>query len=72
MAWVFSLSAECGTEQSQAEQFAEHFRDIIWTIDNGIEAQCQADIAILIDFLRKMILMDLRKIKFGTVIEQFK
>ena len=29
-------------------------------------------IAILIDFLRKMILMDLRKIKFGTVIEQFK
>jgi hypothetical protein len=32
----------------------------------------KAHIAILIDFLRKMILMDLRKIKFGTVIEQFK
>jgi hypothetical protein len=44
MAWIFSLSVECGTEQSQAEQFAEHFRDIIWTIDNGIESQCQADI----------------------------
>jgi hypothetical protein len=44
MAWIFSLSAECGTEQSQAERFAKHFRDITWTIDNGIESQCQADI----------------------------
>lgn len=44
MAWVFSLSAECGTEKSQAERFAEHFKDLILTIDNGIESQCQADI----------------------------
>jgi hypothetical protein len=44
MAWAFSLSAECGTEKSQAEKFAEHFRDLTWTIDNGIEAQCQANI----------------------------
>jgi hypothetical protein len=44
MAWVFSLSAECGTEQSQAERFAEHFKGLTWTIDNGIESQCQADI----------------------------
>ncbi len=44
MAWVFSLSAECGTEQSQAEQFANHFRDLTWTIHRGIESQCQADI----------------------------
>jgi hypothetical protein len=44
MAWVFSLSAECGTEQSQAEKFAEHFRSLTWTLDRGIQSQCQADI----------------------------
>jgi hypothetical protein len=44
MAWVFSLSAECGTERSHAEKFASHFRDLTWTIDNGIQSQCQADI----------------------------
>ncbi|PSB56366.1 hypothetical protein [Chamaesiphon polymorphus] len=44
MAWVFSLSAECGTEQSQTEKFANHFRDLTWTIDNGIQSQCQVDI----------------------------
>jgi len=25
MAWVFSLSAECGTKQSEAQQFAQYF-----------------------------------------------
>ena len=44
MAWVFSLSAECGTEQSQAEKFAEHFRGLTWTLDHGIQSQCQTDI----------------------------
>jgi len=44
MAWVFSLSAECGTEQSQAEKFAEHFRGLTWTIDRGIQSQCQVGI----------------------------
>ena len=42
----FSLSVECGTEQSQVEKFAEHFRDLKWTIGNRIEAQCQVDIFI--------------------------
>ena len=41
MAWIFSLSAECGTEQSQAEKFAGHFRDLTWTIDNGIESNAK-------------------------------
>ncbi len=44
MAWVFSLSVECGLEQSQAEKFANHFRNLTWMIDNGIESKCQADI----------------------------
>lgn len=42
----FSLSVECGTEQSQVEKFAEHFRDLRWTIGNEIESQCQVDIFI--------------------------
>jgi hypothetical protein len=41
--------------------------DSVYDIEDGMK-----NIAILTDFLRKMILMNLRKIKFGTVIEQFK
>jgi hypothetical protein len=44
MAWVFSLSVECGTEQSQAEKFAEHFSDLTWIINSGIQSQCRSDI----------------------------
>lgn len=25
MAWIFSLSAECGSDQSNVNQFAQHF-----------------------------------------------
>ena len=40
MAWTFSLSAECGTEQVAAEQFARHFDGLSWVISNGIQSQC--------------------------------
>lgn len=43
MAWVFSLSAECGT-QSEAEQFAQYFNQISWAISNGRHSQCRAEI----------------------------
>ncbi|WNZ44509.1 hypothetical protein Q2T42_22170 [Leptolyngbya boryana CZ1] len=32
MAWIFSLSIECGTEQSAAEACAEHFRNFPMTL----------------------------------------
>ncbi len=44
MTRVFNLSVECGTEQSQAEKFAEHFRDLTWMINSGIQSQCRSDI----------------------------
>lgn len=44
MAWIFSLSVECGTEQSEAEKFADHFKDSTWTINSGIRSQCRSDI----------------------------
>lgn len=43
MAWVFSLSAECGNKKSEAEQFAQYFNEISWVISNGINSQCRAD-----------------------------
>lgn len=42
MAWIFSLSAECGPEQMVAEQFARHFDDASWVLSNG--SQCRTDI----------------------------
>ena len=44
MAWVFSLSAECGTEQARAELFAQHFHEISWVLSNGRQSQCRAAI----------------------------
>lgn len=32
MAWMFSLSAECGTEQAAVEEFAKHFDKVSWII----------------------------------------
>lgn len=40
MAWVFSLSAECGPEQDAAGKFSKHFEGISWVLSNGICAQC--------------------------------
>lgn len=41
MAWVFSLSAECGVEQVAAEQFAQHFNGLSWVLSNGHQSQCR-------------------------------
>jgi hypothetical protein len=44
MAWIFSLSAECGFDESNAHKFARHFEEISWLMSNGCECQCQTDI----------------------------
>ncbi|MGB3309554.1 MAG: hypothetical protein WBG32_20255 [Nodosilinea sp.] len=44
MAWIFSLSAECGSDESKAALFAQHFEGITWTLSNGRQCQCRADI----------------------------
>lgn len=41
MAWVFSLSAECGSNQNAAEQFAQHFETVSWSLSNGSQSQCR-------------------------------
>lgn len=40
MAWMFSLSAECGSDQSTAEQFAQHFEASSLPLSNGSQSQC--------------------------------
>lgn len=40
MAWTFSLSAECGAEQSAARQFVQHFDEVSWVLSNGNHSQC--------------------------------
>ncbi|MBO3457789.1 hypothetical protein G7B40_021725 [Aetokthonos hydrillicola Thurmond2011] len=40
MAWVFSLSAECGQDQDAAERFSNHFKSISWVLSNGFQSQC--------------------------------
>lgn len=35
MAWIFSLSAECGADESHVHQFAQHFEGIEWILSNG-------------------------------------
>lgn len=44
MAWIFSLSAECGTEQAAAEQFSQHFDKVSWIVSNGSQSQCHTGI----------------------------
>jgi hypothetical protein len=44
MAWIFSLSAECGSDKSSAEQFAQHFEGVTWTLSNDRPCQCQTDV----------------------------
>jgi len=43
MAWIFSLSAECGSDQSNVNQFAEHFEGIEWILSNGRQCLCRTD-----------------------------
>lgn len=44
MAWIFSLSAECGVDENNAKYFAQHFEGIAWTLSNGRRCQCCADV----------------------------
>lgn len=44
MAWIFSLSAECGTEQAKAEQFSKYFDGVSWVLSNGCQAFCRTNI----------------------------
>ena len=47
MAWIFSLSAECGSDESSAKEFAQHFDQIImgnlWILSNGSQFQIRTD-----------------------------
>jgi hypothetical protein len=40
MAWIFSLSAECGSDESNARKFAQHFEGISWLLSNDCLCQC--------------------------------
>lgn len=40
MAWIFSLSAECGSDESSAKEFARHFEGIAWILSNDRQCQC--------------------------------
>lgn len=44
MAWIFSLSAECGSDENNAKLFAQYFEEMTWTLSNGHQCQCRADI----------------------------
>jgi hypothetical protein len=44
MAWIFSLSAECGTDQTTAERFSQHFNQVTWVLSNGDQIHCHASI----------------------------
>jgi hypothetical protein len=45
MAWIFSLSAECGSDESNAHKFTQHyFEGISWLLSNGRQCQCRTDI----------------------------
>ncbi|MEM9486355.1 MAG: hypothetical protein AAGA83_21980 [Cyanobacteria bacterium P01_F01_bin.116] len=41
MAWIFSLSAECGLEQETAAQFSAHFDVVSWKLSNDHQIHCQ-------------------------------
>jgi hypothetical protein len=42
MAWIFSLSAECGPDKAAAEAFARHFHGLIVTLADGARYPCGA------------------------------
>jgi len=41
MAWKFSLSAECGSDELKAKLFAQYFEGVTWTLSNGGQCQCR-------------------------------
>ena len=44
MAWVYSLSAECGSDKNQAEIFAKHFEDLSFELVTGKTSVCSVEI----------------------------
>lgn len=42
--WVFSLSAECGVERSEAEQFATHFESVELSLSHGSQSRCRSTV----------------------------
>lgn len=44
MAWIFSLSAECGAEQTAAEQFSKYFEQFSGVLSNNHQSECQSGI----------------------------
>lgn len=44
MSWIFSLSAECGKEQTAAKQFSDYFDRVSWVLSNKNQSQCQTGI----------------------------
>jgi hypothetical protein len=44
MAWIFSLSAECGQEKIAAERFSEHFDKITLFLTDDQQSQCHTNV----------------------------
>jgi hypothetical protein len=44
MAWIFSLSAECGSDESTVNKFAQYFEGREWILSNGCQCLCRTDI----------------------------
>lgn len=44
MAWIFSLSAECGSDSERAKEFSKHFDGASLNLSNGTQSQCQVSI----------------------------
>lgn len=43
MVWIFSLSAECGSDQSNVNQFAQHFEGKEWLLSTGRQCLCRTN-----------------------------
>jgi hypothetical protein len=43
MAWIFSLSAECGSNPEDAARFAQHFHQVSGWLSNGLECKFSAE-----------------------------
>jgi hypothetical protein len=44
MVWSFSLSAECGESEADADKFCQHFQGSILNLDDGSSFECRGDI----------------------------
>ena len=43
MGWIFSLSAECGSDDSNVNKFAQHFERREWLLSNGRQCLSRTD-----------------------------